>query len=132
MTELPDFTGYEPVELSQVRKGDVVAAVLDGTIAHGKATYARKDSIDLDSGFNTTAQGNYQFFRAPKRLPRGDCAVIEYKDADGFEHRAISMENEWFVFDFVTNQWYFSDPQPVDLRAVTGKDFTTIFEGVRK
>lgn len=134
MIELPDFTDYEPIELAQVRKGDVVAAVLDGTIAHGRATYARKDSIDLDSGFNATTKGDYQFFRAPKRFPKGDCAVIEYTVAGtASKRRAVLMGGSWLVFDeFSTGVWSTNlAMSPDEMKTAAKSDYTTIFEGVK-
>lgn len=139
MTELPDFTGYEPVELSQVKQGDVLAAVLAGTIAHGAVTYTRKDSVDLDSGFNTTDKGDYKFFRAPKQLPTGDCAVIEYNNGSVRRKRALLMGGSWFLFDVWTadgddTTWDHPDIElgPDEMAAETKSGFTTIFEGVKK
>lgn len=132
MTELPDFTSYEPVELSQVKRGDVVAAVMGSSIIHGAVTYATKYGLDLDNGFCATDKSDYKLFRAPKQLPTGECAVIEYKDKDGFEYRAINLGGEWFVLVLAMNRWDFAEDQPGDLTADTKDGFTVIFEGVKK
>lgn len=134
MTELPDFTGYEPVELSQLKPGDVVAAVLAGTIAHGTVAYSRNNSVDLDCGFNTTDKGDYKFFKAPKLLPTGECAVIEYEDGAGVRCRATLMDSAWFSFEVNSSSlWaYVTDLSVEDLKADIADGFTVIFEGVKK
>ena len=138
MTELPDFTGYEPVELSQVKQGDVVAAVSAGTIAHGEVTYTRKDSIDLSSGFSTTDKGDYKFFRAPKQLPTGECAVIEYT-LGVYKKRAVLMGGSWFIFEVYSQSgslivWDTGNYEldPAEMQTTTKDGFNVIFEGVKK
>lgn len=138
MTQLPDFTGYEPVELSQVKQGDVVAAVLAGTIAHGTVVYNRNNSVDLDNGFNATDTGDYKFFKAPKQLPTGECAVIEYM-SNTYKKRAVLMGGSWFFFevysttgDITTWDHPSIEFTPTEMQAQTTEGFTVIFEGVKK
>lgn len=138
MTTLPDFSKYTPVELSQVKPGDVVAAVLDGSIIHGEVTYANKEAMDFSNGFNTTAKGDYTFFKAPKQLPTSDCAVIEYQ-SHGYKRRGVLMGDTWFDFQVYSQQGeqiVWDNPSTIatleDMQNETAEGFTVLFEGVKK
>lgn len=138
MTTLPDFSKYTPVELSQVKPGDVVAAVLDGSIIHGEVTYANKEAVDFSNGFNTTAKGDYTFFKAPKQLPTGDCAVIVY-EKNSYKKRAVLMGESWFFFEVYSQTGdliFWDHPSieftPEELQNETTEGFTVLFEGVKK